>query len=790
MPLTTGVDLTTGGAGADTFNFVAVDATGAAATTLGANDVIDGGAGVDTVNITRATSYNGTLQGTFSNVEIININNTDATAAAAVDASLFGAAATSIQQTAKAANVTKLASTTTAAIKGATLGANLNAGVAGAAGAVNASTTGSSLSVAAGSTATSAAITLDAVKGDTAAASAITAVASTVGAAGTAGANATVANQAVLAVNGAALNAVTVAGTLAKNTGVTTAATLKLDVTTGKNVQAATVNTAVATTLSVTKSSDSTKDVTSVDASASAGAVTYSAASTVATVKTGAGADDVTVATATAKDNADTATDETVNAVVETNAGKDKLTINTSGAGNTTASTGADADTITITGASTGTVSVDAGAGDDVIKANATLTTKTSISGGDGVDTVEVAGAAAYAAGDYALYDAAFSNVETLKFVTNAAGNTTAVDASQLVDFNKFVFAAGTNSAITKVGTQALALSGTATGLTATAAGYVAASGSVATVYAGNLAVATGVNSSTATLNAESATVTVNTDGTAGTAAADIAATVKGDLKTLNLALNSVRNSDADGVATGAESLASATVALDASTANDLTLNALTSVKVTGAGSVTINAAADGETTNDAAPAGKLTSIDLSGMTAFAELNVNGDQVTTNTVSSTSYGYKNLSTSSVTLNNAVAESLVLGGADDTVTTSSTYDKMDTITGFELVASTTTVTNANADKSDAIDVAGTIAFSKMTVTATTLAGAFLDAAAVANDASAKGTIFVFDGNTYLYVDGNGVATGSGGSANGVLDASDVAIKLVGVYNEALLAQVAG
>ena len=112
--------------------------------------------------------------------------------------------------------------------------------------------------------------------------------------------------------------------------------------------------------------------------------------------------------------------------------------------------------------------------------------------------------------------------------------------------------------------------------------------------------------------------------------------------------------------------------------------------------------------------------------------------------------------------------------------------MDTITGFELVASTTTVTDVNAAKSDAIDVAGTIAFSKMTVTATTLAGAFLDAAAVANTTTAGGTVFVFDGNTYLYVDGDGISTGT---ANGVLDASDVAIKLVGVYNEALLAQVA-
>jgi hypothetical protein len=715
--------------------------------------------------------------------QVININNTDATSATAVDASLFGTSATSIKQVAKAANVTKLAATTTAVIKSATLGANLNAGTANT--VPTAGTLGSSLTVSAATTAASASVSLDSVKGDSSAASAVAAASGNTNTP----ANATVANQAVLAVNGAALSTVTVAGTLAKNTSVTDTATLKLDVTTGKNVQSATVTTAVSTTLSVTRSSDSTKDVTSVDASASAGAVTYSAASTVASVKSGAGADDITLATVTAKDDLNTAIDETVNANVATNAGKDKLTVNTSGAGSTTATTGDGNDTITITGISSGTVTIDAGAGDDVIKSNATLTTKTSISGGDGVDTVELAGAATYTPGDYALVDAAFTNVETLKFVTNAAGNTTAVDASQFVDFNKFVFTAAGSNTIAKVGTQALELAASATALDATANGYVAASGSTATAYAGALTVATGVNSSTVTLKADSATVTVNTDATAGASAANIGATVAGDLKTLNIALNSVRNSDADGVATGSESIASATVDLDTNAAagTAMTLNAMTTVKVTGSGSVTIDAA-DGSTST-AAPAGKLTSIDLSGMTAMANLDVNGDQYT----SSSAYGYQNLSASTVTLNDAVAETLALGGADDTVNTNSTYAKIDTISGFELAALATSATTVNAAKSDAINVGGTIAFSKMTVTATSLAGAFLDAAAVANSAttsgSATGTVFVFDGNTYLFVDGNGYTTGSG-SANGILDADDVVVKLVGVFNEALLAQVAG
>ncbi len=336
--------------------------TGADVTTLNSVDTIDGGAGKDTLNIEvkddtgSVTDFNGVIQGTIKNVEVININNVAATAAAAVDASKFGAEAQEIWQVGQAGNVSKLAATTTAGFKGVEATAAVD------------------VDVTAADAATTASIALDGVKG----------------AAATAGAETI--NRADIDVAGAALTGVTVTGTLAQKTTTagSAAATLALNVTLAKDAQAGTVNSAVATILTIENDGASTKNLTSVDASASAGAITYTGADTdVATIKTGSGNDKVTIATATLKDDtATTSVDETVSAVLDSGAGKDGITINTSGTGTTTVNAGDGNDTVTLTADGSGKLTVNLGAGDDIFKGAGTVAGTDSIDAGAGTDTL------------------------------------------------------------------------------------------------------------------------------------------------------------------------------------------------------------------------------------------------------------------------------------------------------------------------------------------------------------------------------------------------------------------
>ena len=136
------------------------------------------------------------------------------------------------------------------------------------------------------------------------------------------------------------------------------------------------MTTAVKTTLTVTENlaSGAAKDIRTVDASASTGAVTYDGtvtngtAGAVATIKGGSGDDTLPIVTATLKDDASTTADETVSASVQGGAGKDGITINTSGTGTTTVSGGDGNDTVTLTTKGTGKLTVDLGAGDDAFK--------------------------------------------------------------------------------------------------------------------------------------------------------------------------------------------------------------------------------------------------------------------------------------------------------------------------------------------------------------------------------------------------------------------------------------
>ena len=735
--LTASKDTITGTAQNDTINIDIVDPkTGTSGATLQGSDAIDGGAGIDTVNIINSATVTNTIAGTFKNVEIINIDNSGAAAAVAVDASKFGTSVQTLNQIGKAGNVTNLGGNAAAVFTN-----------------IEAATTGvGTLSVQAAAAA--AHVTLANVKG----------TATT--------------NVVSLNVTGEALNSVTVDGTLAQKTENSTASTLALGVAVGTDANGVglstlTVNSAVATTLSVANSG-SGKGVTTVDASASTGAIAFDATGLTAlsTIKTGAGKDNVTINTATAVDNADTTVNEAVNASLSTGAGNDTIVVTTTGSGKTTVDAGAGNDTITLTTISTGGVSVIAGAGDDKVDISAvTLTTKDSINGGDGADTLTIGGKATYAAADYLLLDAVTTGFETLNFKTGAAaGGTEAIDAAQLSKFTTLQFSdSGIVENVAAAQSLTLSKSTGVTTLTASAAGFDD-SDATSIVYGGTLNVTSTETNGTAagadaalTLNAATANVKINTSATAFAGVADM---IEGYLQNVNVALSSTKTVDASAVATGEESLAGVTI-------NAVDVIGLKSVVVTGAGTATINAGT--------AATGTLTTIDVSGMTAMANLNANGDQVNTATATSTSYGYQNLSTTTITANGNIVEMIKLGGAQDTVNVgSSTFAKMDTITGFELVASAADKTVVSAVKSDVLNTgaaAGTT-FHAITVTSTTLSGALLEAGSAQSSAGTDWNAVTFSvgGDTYVYMD-----KGTAG-----LDNSDFLVKLTGAYDTALLA----
>lgn len=346
--LTQGLDTIVGTSGNDTINAYAFNSvTGADTTTLQSVDAIDGGSGTDTLNIevkdgdadadVGTADLNNTIQGTISNVEIVNINNAAAASAAAVDATTLGTAVQQIWQISKEAAVTKLAATTTAGFKNLATAQTLDVTPADAAATV--------------------AVALDNV-----------AEASTLN---------------VLSTGTGILNSVKVSGTVADTNANGTVANTNVAVTVGKDVQTLSVNSAVATNLTITDGAG-TKKVTTIDASASTGAITYAdSETTVATITTGSGKDDVTVVTATSK-----TAGSVVNASVTTNAGDDKVTVNVTGDGNTTIDTGAGNDTVAITGRGTSVLTVNLGDGADTFTSGVAIAATDTIDAGAGSDTL------------------------------------------------------------------------------------------------------------------------------------------------------------------------------------------------------------------------------------------------------------------------------------------------------------------------------------------------------------------------------------------------------------------
>jgi hypothetical protein len=760
--LTTGVDAIVGTAGNDVINAYALNSSGAAATTLSAFDSIDGGAGIDTANIYVDTANNGTFSGTFTNVEKFNIDNTTATAAAAVDASKYGTAATSINQIAKAANVTKLASTTTASFKGAELIANLNPGVAAAL-AAN-STTGSALKVSAASTSTTATVNLDGVKGDAATVTAVTA------ADNTAGVSAGAENQAVLAVTGAALTGVSVTGTLAQKTTTTgaAAASLALAVTggtdaDGKSLADVAVSSAVKTTLTV--ANGGTGNVKTVSLAGSTGAITYVGGAAIKTITGGAGADTLTLGTTTVKDDVATTTvDETYNASLNAGAGNDTVTVAVTGTGTTSVNGEDGNDTITLKTSLGEKVAINGGAGDDTVKVqNAAGTARAvgaydTLTGGDGTDTL-VIGATSYSVGDYALIAANVSGFETVQFAAAATA-----DASKFAGFSTLKTAVD-GATFTKVAdVQTIS---TAFDVTATSSGYVAkdlgATPAVAsTTYAGTLT----VKASTAgvALMANTANLSLSVNATAGTATAASAVadvTLTGDAQTATVTLNSVATKTAgqttasttDDAATFALTTTTGTTGNNTSTGGQYTnMGGLTSLTLTGNGSaVIVNGA-------------KLATVDASGLVGTSVF----DGVTL---------HNGLT---FTGNDTLAETVTLSSGKDAVTTVSTYAKMDTINGLNLVATTATTPTLDTAKSDDVTITGyTTASTHPFVKSTTITGSTLDLALVNAAASTSDqVVFQYGGDTYAFVDASG---------NNTLDSTDILVKLTGAINLDLLVQ---
>lgn len=323
--LTEGKDTFVGTNGSDTFVAEGYSpSTSAPQTQLNILDSIDGGAGIDTLNITVADNGNKLLAGTVKNVEIINIDNMAATAAAAhsgskVDASKFQGA-TEIWQIGKAATVTKLADTTTAGFR----------------------SVGGALSVEAADKAVSAKVALDEA-----------------------------ATGAMLTVSGKTLASVAVSGALESGP-------LDLTVKAGTDVTAVSVNTALETNLTVTGSGAA--KVTKVDASASAGKIAFEGGTDTATILSGSGDDTLTLATQTAKDK--------IAAELGAGSGNDKITVNTSGDGTTTINAGEGNDIVGITGRSTGRLTVNLGAGDDTFNSDVVIKGTDVIDAGEGIDTL------------------------------------------------------------------------------------------------------------------------------------------------------------------------------------------------------------------------------------------------------------------------------------------------------------------------------------------------------------------------------------------------------------------
>jgi hypothetical protein len=702
--LSQGLDIIAGTNGNDTFNAYAFNTTsGTAVDTMQSADSLDGGAGNDVLNIQVTAANNVAIAGNFKNIETINIDaSATGAAAVAVDASKF-AGATVINQIALAGAVTNLAAGTTAAFQGISAGG---------------------LSVAAAGS--SASVSFNGV------------------------------NEVVtLGVSGSTLSTVNVSGTrvdgVDAGTGVSA---LALTVTAGKDVQTVVVNSAGSTVLTVNEAAASTKAVATVDASGSAGAITFAADAATTTIKTGAGADSVTVTTTTA---AATDTTAAVNATVSTGAGNDTVTI--------AATTG------------DGQISVDTGAGNDTVVLNSRGTAKLAISLGDGADVFTTGPGMAIAAGDsidagagvdtltLSLVGAsnigAFSNFDVFDAVGLASAGAKALDVDILATKNtvsEFIASGdvGTGAALVNVG------AGVGVRATADMAG---SSLSIGQKAGGAL---------TVTVDADEATTADDAPDTATAAFnATNATSLKAVFDTAYLATRATETTAGDNVTT-----------------LNLTGGAATSLEIVSGGTLSNNVL----NYTDSATGGKLAAITISGANALTLTTTTAAKLATIDASASTGGLT-VSTDAV-INGGVIK---LGSGVDTIVVGagSTAAGPESIQGFEktgAIAISTKATDATAAGA-AIADADTLVFAGAKVAADgsdthsaishgvmTFTGAgpstLDEAISFANTgASIVGDAVVFEylGNTYAFVQGG---------------ATDTVVKLVGITGVTTLAETGG
>jgi hypothetical protein len=703
--LTTGLDTIMGTAGNDTINAYAFNVvTGADVTTLNSVDSIDGGAGIDTMFIeiktnggSPAANLNGALQGTIANVEIFNIEQTAAATAVAVDASKLGAAAQQIWQIGKAGSVTNLAATTTAGFK------NISTNV----------------SAAAATGVASVAVALDGLLDSNGSPSAAT----------------------VVAVSGDALNAVTVTGTVKDgNDSGTTVGQIALAATVGKDVQTLTVNTAVGATVTVTTDSTSTKAFTTLDASASTGAITFGGTSVnnaspavtgvkVTSITTGSGNDVVTLRADT---NAASGSTAAVVASVSTGAGKDQITVDTapssglsSTTGTTTIDAGAGNDTVAITTRSSGKLTVNLGDGTDSFTSSVAILGTDAIDAGAGSDTLLLSLVGSANVG-------AFSNFD----VFDVKGMTANLDLDILNAKNTVteIVGSGALAATLSSGTTAANVSllnvGAGVNFRATADMFYDST----TATSGTPAADTSTNPGTLTLTQKTAgalTVTLDADetGTADTTIDTAAVTViASNATSLKAVFDTSYLATIAGETTSGDNVSTITLAGAAATA----------LEVVSGGALSNNVLVY---TDTAATAGKLASMTITGDNAL-NLTFSSTNATALTNVDASAQTGGLTFSLANLKDTGTDKLGTGTDVITVTTASTG-----ATGFESIQ--------NFEKTAAVAVS--------TANADATAAA---AAIAAADKVALGTSQVADADYNGSTSGNGTLSG-GAILNGVL-----------------------
>ncbi|MFD1252828.1 hypothetical protein DEVEQU_01116 [Devosia equisanguinis] len=768
---TVGIDNFIGTSANDLFKVIATNnVSGADATTWNSSDSFDGAGGRDTLNVEVKTGFNQTLYST-SNIETINIDNTVAASAAghagagsAVDASKF-AGVEVVNQIGKASAVTKLADTSTAGFKNIDTSGTLSVTAADAAASVAVNLDGVkdatdnvvNLSVggkAVSSVIVSGAVANASVAGAAGATETFTATFTAAGADGDTVtfdgrvytvASAPLANadaQAaafVTAYNGAAANWTATAGPGGVVTFVSKSANTSVPDVTAANF--AVTGAVAAPVVAITQQGVAVPDQSLALAVAAGKDVeTISVNSAVTTTLTftqdGASTKNVTAIEAAASTGAVTFTTAGTNVkTVTTGSGADKVTINTVTSATVSAlvNTGAGNDEITVQTTGTGTTTINAGAGDDKIIFTGTLNTRTSIDGGEGVDTLSLAGKSLIAE-DYVLFNNAIKNVEQVEFTGNSDA---VVDASKLA-FTAYTFAGNAGDKITEASAVAVT---TKASIEAYATGYKADgadAGTEADAQGGNLNLTSTGSGSVKAFGAD-LTLNVNASNTAPTAVV-----LSGDVLTANIVLKSGGNAAND------DQLASVSITTADVAVSPVVGNAyLNSVTLSGNGSATI----------DNTLGSKLTTVDASGLTNVQSFGANAGEIGNGL---TYTGKADL-----------VESITLGAGKDTVNIRSTYDKLDTIIGFDAVKetndakSTTDVLNFNGVALNGL-VANQAVKVALTASATTLDLAFVEAAAT----GAGTKFFQFEGNTYLF---------SNATANNVLDANDHAAKIVGLVD---------